>query len=84
MARQQVKASETGRTRTVAYVRVSTEKQAGHGVSLEAQQAKIRAYSELYGLELVEVIVEAGLSAKTLDRPGLGRALDIRSCPVRC
>jgi site-specific DNA recombinase len=75
MARRQAKASETGRTRTVAYVRVSTEKQADHGVSLEAQQAKIRAYSELYGLELVEVIVEAGLSAKTLDRPGLGRAL---------
>ncbi len=66
---------ETGRTRTVAYVRVSTEKQADRGVSLEAQQAKIRAYAELYGLELVDVIVDAGVSAKTLGRPGLSRAL---------
>jgi DNA invertase Pin-like site-specific DNA recombinase len=75
MARRQAKAGEMGRTRTVAYVRVSTEKQADHGVSLEAQQAKIRAYADLYSLELVEVVVDAGLSAKTLDRPGLGRAL---------
>jgi site-specific DNA recombinase len=65
----------TGRTRTVAHVRVSTDKQADHGVSLEAQQAKIRAYAELYSLDLVEVVVDAGLSAKTLDRPGVSRAL---------
>ena len=45
------------------------------GVSLEAQQAKIRAYSELYSLELVDVIVDAGVSASTLDRPGLTTAL---------
>jgi site-specific DNA recombinase len=63
------------RTRTVAYLRVSTEKQADKGVSLEAQQAKIRAYAELYGLDLRDVIVDAGLSAKSLDRPGLSRAL---------
>jgi len=61
----------------VAYVRVSTDKQADQGVSLEAQQAKIRAYAELYGLELAEVVVDAGLSAKTLDRPGLVRALEM-------
>jgi site-specific DNA recombinase len=67
--------AEAGRTRTVAYVRVSTEKQADHGVSLKAQQAKLRAYAELYALDLVDVIVDAGISAKTLDRPGLARAL---------
>jgi DNA invertase Pin-like site-specific DNA recombinase len=64
-----------GPTRTVAYVRVSTEKQADNGVSLEAQQAKIRAYAELYALDLVEIIVDSGVSAKTLERPGLARAL---------
>lgn len=69
------KAVQAGPTRTVAYVRVSTEKQADCGVSLEAQQAKIAGYSQVYGLELVDVIVDAGLSAKTLDRPGLQRAL---------
>ena len=62
-------------TKAVAYVRVSTEKQADAGQSLEAQQAKVTAYAGLYDLELVEVIVDAGASAKTLDRPGLTRAL---------
>lgn len=63
------------KTRTVCYVRVSTSKQADEGISLEAQQAKAAAYSALYDLELVAVIVDAGESAKTLDRPGLARAL---------
>ena len=62
-------------TRTVAYIRVSTDKQAEHGVSLEAQRAKVAAYASLYDLELVDVVVDAGVSAKTLDRPGLTRAL---------
>jgi DNA invertase Pin-like site-specific DNA recombinase len=62
-------------TRTVAYIRVSTDKQADRGVSLEAQDAKVRAYAELYGLDLVDVIVDAGESAKSLERPGLQRAL---------
>lgn len=65
----------TGLTRTVAYCRVSTDKQADRGVSLEAQEAKIRAYASLYNLDLVEVVVDAAVSAKTLDRPGLTRAL---------
>jgi site-specific DNA recombinase len=63
------------RTRTVAYLRVSTDKQADRGVSLDAQRAKVAAYAELYDLELVDVVVDAGASAKTLDRPGLERAL---------
>ena len=39
------------RTRTVAYLRVSLEKQADRGVSLEAQRAKVQAYAALYDLE---------------------------------
>ena len=62
-------------TKAVAYVRVSTEKQVDAGQSLEAQQAKVTAYAGLYDLELVEVIVDAGESAKSLNRPGLTRAL---------
>jgi DNA invertase Pin-like site-specific DNA recombinase len=54
---------------------VSTEKQADTGQSLEAQRAKLAAYAGLYELELVEVVVDAGVSAKTLNRPGLSRAL---------
>src|SRR5262245_35839521 len=61
-------------TRTIAYLRVSTEKQADRGVSLEAQREKVAAYAKLYDLELVDVIVETG-SAKTLEREGLQQAL---------
>ena len=62
-------------TKAVGYIRVSTEKQADHGISLDAQKAKLDAYAALYDIELVEVIVDAGVSAKTLQRPGLQRAL---------
>jgi len=34
--------------RAIAYVRVSTEDQATSGQSLEAQQAKLEAYADLY------------------------------------
>lgn len=63
--------------KAVGYVRVSTEKQAEKGISLEAQQAKIEAYATLYDLEIVEVVIDAGASAKSLDREGLQRALGL-------
>jgi site-specific DNA recombinase len=61
--------------RAVGYIRVSTDKQEEHGLSVEAQQAKLTAYAQLYELAVVAVEVE-GASAKSLDRPGLQRALD--------
>ena len=64
-------------TKTIAYLRVSTDKQADKGISLEAQEEKARAYASLYDLDLIEVIIDAGESAKTLDRPGLQRALSM-------
>ena len=63
-------------TKTVAYIRVSTDKQADRGVSLDAQRAKVDAYAALYDLELVEVVVEAA-SASKLTRPGLATALEM-------
>jgi site-specific DNA recombinase len=65
----------TTTTRAIAYLRVSTDKQADTGVSLDAQRAKVEAYAALYDLDLVRVEVDAGASAKSLDRPALGRAL---------
>lgn len=47
----------------VAYVRVSTDEQVTHGVSLEAQERAIRAYCAMRGLTDPEVIVDAGVSA---------------------
>jgi site-specific DNA recombinase len=60
----------------IGYVRVSTEEQAREGVSIEAQVEKLRQYAELYDIELVDIVIDAGLSAKTLKRDGLQRALD--------
>jgi site-specific DNA recombinase len=54
---------------------VSTDRQAEQGVSLEAQEAKIRAMAAVQGAELLEVIVDGGESAKSLNRPGLHRLL---------
>lgn len=62
-------------TRTIAYLRVSTDKQADHGISLDAQRAKVEAYASLYDLHVVDVVIDAGQSGKTLSRPGLQRAL---------
>src|SRR5215469_445208 len=58
---------------TIGYVRVSTDRQADLGVSLEAQEAKIRAMATVRGCELDEVIVDGGESAKDLKRPGVER-----------
>ena len=64
-----------GKMRVLGYVRVSTEEQATNGQSLDAQRAKIEAYASLYDLELVGIIVDAGVSAKSLNRSGLRDAL---------
>jgi DNA invertase Pin-like site-specific DNA recombinase len=61
--------------KVIGYARVSTDKQADRGVSLDAQVEKIRAMAVVQGAELAEVIVDAGESAKDLDRPGLRRLL---------
>lgn len=61
--------------KVIGYSRVSTEKQADAGVSLEAQSAKIRAMAVVHGAELLDIIVDGGESAKSLNRPGMARLL---------
>src|SRR4051794_23397656 len=61
--------------RAIRYVRVSTDKQADHGVYLEAQAAKIPAMAVVQDGELAGVIVNAGESVKSLVRPGMVRLL---------
>jgi site-specific DNA recombinase len=61
--------------KTVGYVRVSTDKQAERGISLEAQAEKIRAMALVQSAELSEIIIESGESAKSLNRPGMARLL---------
>lgn len=64
-------------TRAVLYARVSTDEQALEGVSLAAQEARMRAYAAMAGLEVADLVVDAGVSAgKPLaDREGGRRVL---------
>jgi len=63
--------------KAVGYVRVSTEKQADFGVSLDAQTEKVRAMATVQGADLTEIIVDAGESAKTLKRSGMAKLLSL-------
>jgi len=62
----------------VAYVRVSTAKQAASGLGMDAQLESIRRYCELAGMVLHEVFVDDGKSGRrgVAGRPGLAAALD--------
>ena len=61
---------------SLGYVRVSTEKQADEGVSLAAQESKVRAMAVVRGIELAEVIVDTE-SGKSLNRAGAQRLLEM-------
>jgi DNA invertase Pin-like site-specific DNA recombinase len=61
----------------VVYIRVSTERQAQEGVSLDAQEAKCRAWCDALGYQIAGTFTDAGISGKRMDtRPGLLAALD--------
>ena len=61
--------------RVIGYVRVSTNEQAENGVSLAAQEQKIRSYCKGNGWQCVRVVRDDGYSAKDLKRPGLQHIL---------
>ncbi len=57
--------------RIVGYARVSTDEQAREGVSLDAQDTRIKAYCEAKGWHLVGIVRDEGRSGKDLRRPAL-------------
>ncbi len=59
----------------IGYVRVSTEEQARNGVSLAAQEERIRAFAVATGRALSDVVIDDGASAKDLKRVGMQRIL---------
>jgi DNA invertase Pin-like site-specific DNA recombinase len=61
----------------IEYIRVSTDKQADTGLSLQARREKLRAMAVVHGTDLADIIVDAGESAKNLDRPAMERILDL-------
>ena len=61
--------------KALGYVRVSADKQAGRGVSLGAQAEKIQAMAVVHNAQWLDIIVDGGESAKSLNRPGMARLL---------
>ncbi len=61
----------------IAYLRVSTDRQADEGLGLEIQEAAVRKYVKGVGHRLIGVLTDQGVSgAKELeDRPGLAESL---------
>ena len=60
--------------KVIGYCRVSTREQADDGYGLAAQRTAITAEAERRGWDL-EIIEDAGVSARNLNRPGIRRAL---------
>ena len=66
------------------YVRVSTEEQAIHGLSIEAQSASLKEWAKRGGYRIVDTYIDAGISARkpASKRPELQR-LKIKTPPRR-
>ena len=65
--------------KAVGYIRCSTQEQTDSGLGLDVQSERVRAYVAMRGLELVELVTDAGVSGgKPLARrEGGQRLLDI-------
>ena len=63
--------------RVAAYVRVSTQEQKLHGLSLDAQKMKLSEYAEKNHMKIVEWYVDEGVSGRKLirNRPELQRMI---------
>lgn len=63
--------------RIACYVRVSTTEQKLHGLSLDAQKAKLTEYARANGMKIVDWYIDEGVSARKLirNRPELQRMI---------
>lgn len=74
---RKTKTSQRETKHVIGYVRVSTDQQVDSGAGLASQRAAIIAECERNGWHLAELIEDGGISGKTLNRPGLQKALDL-------
>lgn len=63
--------------RVAAYVRVSTQEQKLHGLSLDAQKMKLNEYAKANNMKIVEWYIDEGVSGRKLirNRPELQRMI---------
>lgn len=65
--------------RVALYIRVSTEEQALHGDSIEAQKQALIEYSQKNQYKIIDYYIDDGFTATSLNRPSLQRLLkDVR------
>jgi site-specific DNA recombinase len=57
------------------YIRVSTQDQAQHGFSLDAQEESLINYAKALGYEILKIYRDEGKSAKNLNRPEMQNLL---------
>jgi site-specific DNA recombinase len=62
-------------SKAIGYIRVSTQKQADEGVSLDAQRAKIEAWCLANDYELAGIHCDEGISGTKSDRDGVLAAM---------
>lgn len=68
-------AVQTAKPFAAIYVRVSTQDQAQHGFSLDAQQDSLANYAKVLGYEIFKIYRDEGKSAKDLKRPEMQQML---------
>lgn len=78
-SRVQKQTQEQVAMKAVGYVRVSTEEQVESGHGMESQERAIRSFVESQGYELVDIILDAGVSGakRPEDREGFRRVLEL-------
>ncbi len=60
---------QTAKPLAAIYIRVSTQDQAQHGFSLDAQEDSLQGYAKALGYEIYKIYKDEGKSAKNLNRP---------------
>jgi site-specific DNA recombinase len=66
---------QTAKPLAAIYIRVSTQDQAQHGFSLDAQEESLMGYAKALGYEVVKIYKDEGKSAKNLNRPEMQNLL---------
>ncbi len=66
---------QTAKPLAAIYIRVSTQDQAQHGFSLDAQEESLVNYAKALGYEIIKIYRDEGKSAKNLNRPEMQQLL---------
>lgn len=74
-ANQSTNLQNIARPLAAIYVRVSTQDQAQHGFSLDAQQDTLQNYARAIGYDIFKIYRDEGKSAKDLNRPEMQQML---------